>query len=339
MFMPLRSAPPEPKQRLEEKVREVARLRQYSLRTEEAYWGWIRRFILFHHKRHPQEMGPPDVRSFLSHLVRELDVSVSTQRQALNAIVFLYESVLGRLAGDFAEFDRPLRSKRIPDVLTVVEVRRVLDAMAGTPRLMALLMYGAGLRVMECVRLRIKDLDFDAGTIRVRDGKGRKDRVTMLPAVVVDSMRAHVAGLRNTYEADRAASLPSVALPKALAGKYPRGGTRWEWQWLFPAEGLSIDPRTGLRRRHHVSEAMIQKAMVKIGGKLRLGKRLSPHVLRHSFATHLLESGTDIRTVQDLLGHADVATTMIYTHVMNRPGMGVRSPLDAQRPAEMTKPE
>jgi integron integrase len=328
-FMSQNGLPKPPKGRLVERVRETARLRQYSLRTEEAYWGWIRRFILFHGKRHPEEMGPAEVRAFLSHLVREIDVSVSTQRQALNAIVFLYESVLGRPAGDFAEFDRPHRPARIPDVLSVREVHRVLAALQGTNRLMASLMYGAGLRLMECVRLRVKDVDFDGGSIRVRDGKGRKDRVTMLPAATTVTLRSHIEALRVLYEQDRALKVPGVSLPQAMAGKHPRGGTHWEWQWLFPASQLSIDPRSGLRRRHHVGETVIQRTIARVGLRLRLGKRLSPHVLRHSFATHLLESGTDIRTVQDLLGHADVSTTMIYTHVMNRPGVGVRSPLDA----------
>ena len=310
-------------------MREVARLRQYSLRTEEAYWGWTRRFILFHHKRHPQEMAAREVRAFLSDLVCHGDVSASTQRQALNALVFLYESVLGRAVGDFSDFDRPKRSRRIPDVLTLEEVRSVLDAMRGTPKLMALVMYGAGLRVMECVRLRVKDVDFAAGTIRVRDGKGRKDRVTMLPAAAAEPMRRHFTRLRSLFEQDRADQVPGVSMPQALAGKYPRAGASWEWQWIFPAVALSTDPRSGLRRRHHVSESVIQKVMMRLGPQLKLGKRISPHVLRHSFATHLLESGTDIRTVQDLLGHADVSTTMIYTHVMNRPGIGVKSPLDA----------
>lgn len=320
--------PRAPGQRLEDQVREKARLRQMSLRTEDAYWGWIRRFILFHGKRHPEGMGPTEVREFLSHLVRGHDVAVSTQRQALNAIVFLYESVLGRDAGDFANFDRPTRPKRIPDVLSPGEVRLVLEQMTGTTNLMASLMYGAGLRVMECVRLRVKDVDFSTNVLRVRDGKGRKDRVSMLPASLAEALRQHIERLRELYAKDRAAGLAGVSLPKALAAKYPRAGTTWEWQWLFPARKLSEDPRTGLERRHHVMENTIQRAMLRLGARLRLGKRLSPHVLRHSFATHLLESGTDIRTVQDLLGHADVATTMIYTHVMNRPGIGVKSPLD-----------
>ena len=303
--------PTPPPMRLVDRVRETARLRQYSLRTEEAYWGWIRRFILFHRKRHPDEMGPSEVRAFLSHLVRDIDVSISTQRQALNAIVFLYESVLGRPAGDFAEFDRPHRPARIPDVLSVSEVHRVLAALHGTNRIMASLMYGAGLRLMECVRLRIKDVDFEAGCIRVRDGKGRKDRITMLPAATASAVRSHIEGLRVLYEQDRALNVPGVSLPQAMAGKLPRGGTKWEWQWLFPASQLSIDPRSGQRRRHHIGESVIQRTIARVGTRLRLGKRLTPHVLRHSFATHLLESGTDIRTVQDLLGHADVSTTMI----------------------------
>lgn len=314
--------------RLEDRVRETARLRQMSLRTEEAYWGWVRRFILFHGKRHPAEMGPEEVRAFLSHLVRDRDVATSTQRQALNAIVFLYESVLGRPAGDFANFDRPTRAKRLPDVLSIDEVRLVLGSLQGTSSLMAAILYGVGLRVMECVRLRIKDVDFEGGLIRVRDGKGRKDRVTMLPLSLVKGLRLHIERLRALFAEDRAAAVAGVSLPQALAGKYPRAGTTWEWQWLFPARGLSVDPRTQLLRRHHVMENTLQRAMMRLGLRLKLGKRLSPHVLRHSFATHLLASGTDIRNVQDLLGHADVSTTMIYTHVMNRPGVGVRSPLD-----------
>jgi integron integrase len=297
--------------------------------TERAYWGWIRRFILFHRKRHPEEMGGPEVQAFLSYLVRSRDVSISSQRQALNALVFLYESVLGKPAGDFADFDRPTRSRRIPDVLSADEVRTVLDAMYGTPKLMASLMYGAGLRVMECVRLRIKDVDFAGGALRVRDGKGRKDRITVLPKATVEPLRRHVARLRDLFAQDQAANVPGVELPQALAGKYPRAGSSWEWQWLFPAVGLSVDPRSGIRRRHHVSESVLQKMMRRLRPRLQLGKRISPHILRHSFATHLLERGTDIRTVQDLLGHVDVSTTMIYTHVMNRPGVGVESPLDA----------
>jgi integron integrase len=315
--------------RLEERVRERARLRQYSLKTENAYWGWIKRFIVFHGKRHPEEMGGPEVQAFLSYLVRELDVSISSQRQALNAIVFLYESVLKRPAGDFVDFDRPRRTRRIPDVLSVDEVQTVLDAMHGTPRLMASLMYGAGLRVMECVRLRIKDVDFAGGVLRVRDGKGRKDRVTVLPRNVREPLRRHIARLQSLFDQDREANVPGVELPQALARKFPRAGASWEWQWLFPAVCLSVDPRSGIRRRHHVSEAVLQKLMMRLRYRLRLGKRVSPHILRHSFATHLLEAGTDIRTVQDLLGHSDVSTTMIYTHVMNRPGIGVTSPLDA----------
>ena len=318
-----------PKARLEERVRETARLRQMSLHTEKAYWNWTRQYILFHHKRHPEEMGPAEVRAFLSHLVRERNVAIATQRQALNALVFLYESVLGRDAGDFSGFDRPTRPKRLPDVLSRAEVVRLLEGMRRTPLLLTRLLYGAGLRVSEGVRLRIQDVDFEGGTLRVRDGKGKKDRMTVLPEKAREDLRGHVERLRELFAEDRGQELPGVHLPDALGAKYPHAGISWEWQWLFPSRAVSKDPRTGLLRRHHVDEKTVQRFVRAAARRAQLDKHVTPHVLRHSFATHLLESGTDIRTVQDLLGHADVATTMIYTHVMNRPGLGVKSPLDA----------
>ena len=323
------SIPEPPKVRLEDRVRETARLRQMSLHTEKAYWSWIRQYILFHHKRHPEEMGPSEVRAFLSHLVRNRNVAISTQRQALNALVFLYEAVLTREAGDFSGFDRPTRPARLPDVLSRNEVGRLLENLRGTPLLLTRLLYGAGLRVSEGVRLRIQDVDFDGGTVRVRDGKGRKDRMTVLPEMVRESLREHVERLRGLFAKDRAQNLAGVHLPDALGAKYPHAGVSWEWQWLFPSREVSVDPRTGLTRRHHLTEETLQRFVRVAGKRAKIDKRVSPHVLRHSFATHLLEGGTDIRTVQDLLGHADVATTMIYTHVMNRPGVGVRSPLDS----------
>ncbi len=315
--------------RLEDRVRETARLRQLSFHTEKAYWSWTRQYILFHQKRHPEKLGPADVRAFLSHLVRDRRVAISTQRQALNALVFLYEAVLGRAAGDFSGFDRPTRPARLPDVLSRSEVGRLLDCLDGTPLLITRLLYGAGLRVSEGVRLRIQDVDFDGGTLRVRDGKGKKDRMTVLPQLVREPLREHIERLRELFAKDRAQQLAGVHLPDALGAKYPHAGVSWEWQWLFPSREVSLDPRTELKRRHHLTEETLQRFIREAAKRARIDKRVTPHVLRHSFATHLLESGTDIRTVQDLLGHADVATTMIYTHVMNRLGVGVRSPLDA----------
>ncbi len=268
------------------------RLRQMSLRTEQSYWGWMRQFILFHGKRHPETLGAAEVRAFLSHLVRERDVAASTQRQALNALVFLFHVVLGRDPGDFGAFDRPSRPQRLPDVLSAEEARRVLGAMEGTWHLLALLLYGAGLRVLEGVRLRVKDVDFDAGVLRVRDGKGRKDRITVLPRAAVEPLQVQLREVRTLYAADRAAGLAGVTLPQALAHKYVNAGTAWEWQWVFPARSPSRDPRSGLLRRHHLMEDALQRAVRQAAVRAGvLDKRVSPHVLRHSFATHLLEAG------------------------------------------------
>jgi integron integrase len=323
-------APPSSAKKLRDRVRDVARLKQFSIQTEDAYWHWIRHYILFHGKRHPKDMGPEEVRVFLTHLVRNRNVSVSSQRQALNALVFLYESVLKIEVGSFEGFDRPRRAKRLPDVLSAQETQAVLAQLRGTTGLMASLMYGAGLRVTECVQLRIKDLDFHANLVRVRDAKGKKDRATILPQALADQLKAHVERLRVLFGEDRANGIPGVMLPYALEAKYPKAGTRWEWQWLFPARGLSTDPRSKIVRRHHVPIVTMQRAMRRAGVRLQIGKNVSPHVLRHSFATHLLERGTDIRTVQELLGHSNLETTMVYTHVMKRPGIGVVSPLDSQ---------
>jgi integron integrase len=273
-------------------------------------------------------MGATEVRAFLTHLAVDHRVAASTQNQALNAIVFMYREALRRDPGEFGEFQLAKRPKRLPTVLTKVEVQRVLARFDGTHGLMARLLYGTGMRLMECVRLRIKDVDFARGTITVRSGKGDKDRVTMLPESLREPLRQHVERLRSLYEQDRQDNLPGVELQHAYAVKSPNAGISWAWQWVFPARNVSRDPRSGIVRRHHVLEDGLQRAMKQAVRKADLAKPTSCHTLRHSFATHLLEAGTHIRSVQELLGHNDVSTTMIYTHVMAKPGLGVRSPLD-----------
>lgn len=308
----------------------IQRLRtgQYQWRTEQAYRGWGWKFARFLGPKSVEEAGEADVQAFLTKLATEYRVAVSTQKQALNALVFLLRDVLGKSLGDFSGFKRASRPARIPAVLSPEECRRLFKALEGTPRLMAELMYGSGLRLTELLRLRIKDVDLERQQLIVRAGKGDKDRVTILPQSLIERLQAHRDRLRELYEKDRAASLPGVWLPEALEGKYPTAGQSWEWQWFFPSQQLMNDPRSGLRRRHHVLDATFQHAIRQAARAAKLNKRVTPHVLRHSFATHLLEQGTDIRTVQDLLGHVDVATTQIYLHVMRKPGLGVRSPLD-----------
>ncbi len=319
---------PKPQPKLLDRVRNEARLRHLSLRTEQAYVGWARQFILFHGKKHPSGMGAEEVREFLTHLARDRKVAPSTQNQALNALVFLYESVLKSRLGEIGAIQRAKRPRRLPVVLSPGEVTRLLDAMEGTFRLMAQLLYGTGMRLMECVRLRVKDVDFEQGQILVRDGKGRKDRVTVLPESLGEPLKRHLARLRLLFEEDRRRGAAGVFLPDALGVKSPRAGKEWAWQWVFPAKGLSTDPRGGTVRRHHVHATGLQRAVKEGAWLARIAKPVSCHSLRHSFATHLLAEGYDVRTVQELLGHADVATTMIYTHVLNRPGVVVRSPLD-----------
>lgn len=314
--------------RLEERVREACRLRHYSLRTEEAYWMWVRRFILFHGKRHPREMGAPEITDFLTDLAVQHDVAPSTQMQALNALVFLYKHILGRDPGEFAGLVRAQRPRKVPVVLSEKEMRGMLAELDGTALLMAQLLYGAGLRMIECVRLRVKDVDFDRGVLTLQETKGGQGRVTMLPEAARDRLKRQLARARALYDGDRAAGANGVILPHALADKLRNAATAWHWFWVFPSPVESRDPRSGLVRRHHVHEDSLQRALRAAARRAGIAKPVTPHVLRHSFATHLLEKGQDIRTVQELLGHKDVATTMIYTHVMNRPGMGVRSPLD-----------
>lgn len=311
----------------------------YLWRTEQAYRHWAGRFVqwLAGPESAAGASGVPDletvseddVRRFLSELATLHRTSASSQKQALNAIVFLLREVYGRELGDFSDFTRARQQARIPVVLSREECRLLFAALDGSTRLMAELMYGSGLRLMELLGLRIKDVDLDRGQLVVRAGKGDKDRVTVLPESLHDRLSVHRDGLRTLFEEDRREGAPGVWLPEGLERKYPKAGESWEWQWFFPSRQLMTDPRTGIKRRHHILDASFQQAIRLGARKAQLNKRVTPHVLRHSFATHLLESGTDIRTLQDLLGHQDVSTTQIYTHVMRKPGLGVRSPLDA----------
>jgi len=311
--------PPKPK--LLDEVRQAIRRRHYSDRNEKAY-------IFFHNKRHPLEMAESEIAQFLSGLATEGRVSASTQNQALNAILFLYNEVLSKKIGLIDGVVRAKRPQRLPVVLTKEEVKKVLDRMNGTPRLMGILLYGAGLRLMECCRLRIKDIDFTRNEVVVRSGKGNKDRYTMLPSAVRDSLIQHLRGVKSQHDEDLEHGLGRVSLPNALDRKYPNAGKEWGWQWVFPATSHYTDRSTGEQRRHHLHESVLQRAFKEARLKAGLFKPAGCHSLRHSFATHLLENGYDIRTVQELLGHNDVTTTMVYTHVLNRGGKGVRSPAD-----------
>ena len=316
------------KPKLLDEIRAVLRRKHYSLRTEEAYVDWAKRFILFQGKRHPREMGEVEVRDFLTHLAVVRGVAGATQNQALSALLFLYKEVLERPLEWLDGVERAQKPKRLPVVLSKDEVRSVLGALPPEYRLMSDLLYGSGLRLMECLRLRVKDVDFALLQIMVRDGKGQKDRVTMLPVSLVPVLREHLAKVRVLHAEDRAAGNGAVWLPDALERKYPRAPLEWGWQWVFPAAKLSRDPRSEAVRRHHVHEKNLQNAVGRAERVAWVDKPASFHSFRHSFATHLLERGQDIRTVQELLGHKDVSTPMIYTHVLNRPGLGVRSPLD-----------
>jgi integron integrase len=311
-----------------ERLRTTLRVRHYALRTEQAYVDWTRRYLAFHQGRHPNAVGPEGVRAFLEHLAVRREVAASTQNQALNALVFLYRHVLDADFGDLGAVTRAKRTRSLPVVLSRDEVKRLLGAMQGTTRLLAELLYGTGMRVMEGVRLRVQEVDFAQGIVTVRSGKGDKDRVTPLPQVLCEPLRHHLGLVRRVYESDVEQGLGGVYLPHALERKYPNAGREWGWQWVFPARHPRADPRSGLWRRHHLSESAPQKALRAAAHQIQLAQSVGPHTLRHSFATHLLEAGYDIRTVQELLGHEDVSTTMIYTHVLNRPGLAVRSPLD-----------
>jgi integron integrase len=313
---------------IEALIAEVRR-RAYSIRTEQAYEQWVCRFIAFRSGRDPRALGAVDVKAYLEHLAVRRTVSASTQSQALNALVFLYGQVLGQPLDELKDFKRARRPRRLPVVLTQREVRALLAALDGRQWLMASLLYGTGMRLMECVRLRVKDVDFEYGRIVVRDAKGAKDRVVPLPRALASALREHLVAVRATHRADLDDGRGEVFLPDALARKFPSAPREWAWQYAFPSGRLSVDPRSGKVRRHHVHENGLQKAVKRAAAAAGIVKKVNCHSLRHSFATHLLEAGYDIRTVQELLGHADVSTTMVYTHVLNSPGVAVRSPLDA----------
>ena len=320
--------PPSPKPRLLDRVRDAVRARHYSRRTEKAYVHWIKRYIFFHDKRHPADMGASEVTAFLTSLAVHDKVAASTQNQALSALLFLYREVLGVELQWLDDIVRAKRPQYLPVVLTREEVRAVLQRLDGVQRLMALLLYGAGLRLLECCRLRVKDVDFATNQIVIRDGKGRKDRVTMLPGAAKAALIAHVERVREQHQADLRRGAGWVELPGALARKYPNAGRDWSWQWVFPATRFYVERVTGQRRRHHLHESVLQRAVKEAVRAAGLAKPATCHTFRHSFATHLLEDGHDIRTVQELLGHQDVSTTMIYTHVLNRGPAGVQSPAD-----------
>lgn len=314
-----------------ERVGLELRTRHYSPRTVEAYVGWVRRYVKFHDRRHPGELGPEAVSAFLTHLAAEGSVSASTQNQALAALIFLYGELLGRPLEETQAFVRAKRPERLPSVLTPRGVDALLAQLEGVPRLMAELLYGAGLRLLECARLRVKDVCFDSGELRIRSGKGDKDRVAPLPAAIQPRLRAHLANVKEQHTRDLVSGAGWVELPNALDRKLPNAGREWPWQWVFPATRTYQEGQSGRRRRHHYHETALQKAVRIAALRAGLPKRVTCHTLRHSFATHLLENGYDIRTIQELLGHRSVATTMIYTHVLNRGGRGVQSPLDALR--------
>jgi integron integrase len=314
--------------RLLDQLRQAIRTRHYSRRTEEAYAAWVRRYILFHGKRHPAMMGAEEVGRFLTSLAVDRRLSASSQSQALSALLFLYQDVLGMKIAWVQDVVRARSSKRLPVVLSREEVRALLDQLHGTRRMMASLLYGAGLRLLECVRLRVKDVDFSRGEIVVREGKGTKDRITMLPEAVRAPLAAHLERVKRRHERDLAAGHGRVLLPHALARKYPNAEREWAWQFVFPASRLTLERETGLLFRHHLHESVLQRAVKEAVRRAGIPKPATCHTLRHSFATHLLEAGYDIRTVQELLGHRDVSTTMIYTHVLNRGGRGVLSPAD-----------
>jgi integron integrase len=314
--------------KLLDQIRDTIRLKHYSYSTEKTYVHWARRYILFHNKRHPAEMGAVEIESFLTHLAKEDNVSASTQNQALNALLFLYRSVLKIDLAIPIHALRAKRSEHLPTVLSKEDVARVISGVQGLHQLMAKLLYGSGLRLMECLRLRVKDIDFEQSQIIIREGKGEKDRATMLPASLVQPMKHQIDFVRKIHERDLAQGYGSVELPFALARKYPDADKEFAWQYIFPSDRLSTDPRSGIVRRHHLDPSGLQRAVRAAAKLAKIDKPVSPHTFRHCFATHLLEAGYDIRTVQELLGHKDVKTTMIYTHVLNRGPKAVRSPLD-----------
>jgi integron integrase len=319
--------------RLLDRVRWHLRAKHYSIRTEQAYVDWIRRYILFHRKRHPKEMGEKEISEFLTYVAVEKRVAASTQNQAFSALLFLYQQVLDRKLDFIDNVQRVKRPAKVPVVFTPDEARAVLDELIGQYRLLGELLYGSGLRLLECLGLRVKDVDFSYGHITVRDAKGLRERVTVLPESLRRPLQLHVEHLRQMHERDLARGAGAVYLPFALQRKYPNAGRSWPWQYVFPANKVSADPRSRELGRHHVSEKNLQNAVKTAIKRARVHKAASCHTFRHSFATPLLEAGYDIRTVQELLGHKDVSTTMIYTHVLNKPGLAIRSPLGNQQPA------
>lgn len=325
--MPTNTSPAEAPKLLDQ-VRGKIRLKHYSIRTEQAYLDWIKRFILHFDKQHPKDMGAGEVEQFLTYLAVEGKVAASTQNQAKSALLFLYREVLQIELPWLDNVEQARAPKRLPVVLTRHEVQAVLSRMQGTHWLIANMLYGTGMRIMECLRLRVKDVDFSRKEISIRDGKGFKDRVTMLPELLVNPFREHLKNVKILHDQDLAVGYGSVYMPNALEKKYPSASRDWGWQYTFPTTGMSTDPRSGEIRRHHIQDQAFQRAMKQAVRDANLVKPATPHTLRHSFATHLLEGGYDIRTVQELLGHSDVSTTMIYTHVLNKGGKGVVSPLD-----------
>ncbi len=314
--------------KLLDQARAMLRRRHYSLRTEEAYLGWMRNYILFHDKRHPAELSERHVGEFLTHLAVDRHVAASTQNQAFSALMFLYRAVLGRPLERISSAERAKKPVKLPTVFTRAEVQAILAQLDGVHWLVTSLLYGTGMRLLECLRLRVKDVDFGYAQIVIRDGKGAKDRVTMLPSALATPLVRHLDRVKLLHKRDMADGYGEVYLPFALAAKYPSSATEWAWQYVFPAHRLTHDPRSDALRRHHLAETVIQRAIKRALRAAAIDKPGSCHSLRHSFATHLLEAGYDIRTVQELLGHADVSTTMIYTHVMNRGAKAVRSPID-----------
>ena len=314
--------------RLLDQVREVMRVKHYSIRTEQAYIRWIKKFILFHGKRHPGELGEPEVEAFLTWLATERNVAKSTQNQAFNALIFLYREVLRAPLEGRIDAVRSGKKQRLPVVLSKDETARLLSAMSGVPQLVAKLLYGTGLRLMECLRLRVKDVDFELNEIRVRSGKGDTDRLVFLPETIKPSLQEHLERVRLIHQNDLKQGYGEVYLPGALERKYPNAKKDWVWQYVFPSIKLSKDPRSGAIRRHHMDPSTIDRAIKRAARLAGIEKRVSAHTLRHSFATHLLQTGTDIRTIQSLLGHKDISTTMIYTHVLRQISPQIKSPLD-----------
>jgi integron integrase len=324
-----KSASSQQGKKLLDQVRDQLRLKHYSYRTEQSYVQWITRYILFHNKRHPVEMGEDEIRAFLVHLAVDKQVAASTQNQALSALLFLYRSVLEKDISLNYEAIGAARPKHLPTVLTRDETQRVISFLTGEYQLIAKLLYGSGLRLAECLRLRVKDLDFEYRTVTIHDGKGEKDRVTMLPESLLVHLKEHLERVHLIHKRDVQAGRAGVSMPTpGLERKYPNASHEWHWQYVFPASGYSSDPRSGRQLRHHIHPSNVQKAVRQAAHHAGIDKPVSPHTFRHSFATHLLEKGYDIRTVQELLGHKDVRTTMIYTHVLQRGGLAVKSPLD-----------